>query len=183
MLNGEGELVSWFGDGTSPALFNVQHSTASMTVSDGVVSAQGTSYLTHTMAGDPLDLLAGFSAYVVCRVPDYTTFNASNRLFWMRAGGSSLLNVFFPNAIGRVQVSAGGANAVASGLTQAEMETFAVWGFVHDLGAGQLRILRNGVIKGSTTLAAPLTGLTNYRILSNSFAQSKDAVTFGFSSA
>lgn len=185
--NGD-ELVSWSGDGLTPAVFVPNHPSAVMNVENGVVSANGVGYLSWVILdgeGQPTtqDLSLGVSVYVVCKVPDASVAIAGNRLFWTRAStGSSRLNAYFPSSANTVQLGTLSSTLTASGLSNAELETEAVWGFIYDTGNGGARILRNGVTLASGPATVPITDAANHRILNASHAQVRDAVTFGFGS-
>jgi len=182
------ELVSWSGDGLTPAVFVPNSGSTIMNVDSGVVSANGNGYLSWIILvgeGQPTthDMSLGVSIYVVCKVPDASVAIPGNRLFWTRSStGSSRLNAFFPSAANTVQLATLSGNLSASGLSNADLETEAVWGFIYDTANSEARILRNGVTLASMAATVPITDAANHRILNASHAQVRDAVTFGFGS-
>lgn len=150
-----------------------------ITAGGGVVSASpaGSGNLLYDTIA-PLDLPLGFSAFVACRVPDVDSVGASNRLFMLYAGAPTVFNAIMPVASGTVQLTTNGGNVTAPGLSEADLETFAVWGFVVDLVAGTGRILRNGVTLASGPLTADFSGVTRYRALLNAALEVQGALLF-----
>ena len=155
-----------------------------ITATGGVVAASAAgsgSLLYDTIA--PLDLPLGFSVFAACRVPDVAVSGSSNRLFMLYAGASTVFNAIMGAAAGQVQLTTNGGNVTATGIAEADLEAFAVWGFVVDLVTGTARILRNGVTLASGAVTSDLSGVTRYRVLLNAAIEVQGALVFDRGSA
>ena len=150
-----------------------------ITAGGGLVSASpaGSGNLLYDTIA-PLDLPLGFSVFAACRVPDVDAVGASNRLFMLYAGAPTVFNAIMPSAPGQVLLTTNGGNVAANGISEADLETFAVWGFVVDLVTGTGRILRNGVTLASGPLTADFSGVTRYRALLNAALEVQGALLF-----
>ena len=149
-----------------------------ITAAGGVVAAAGSGQLYYdTLA--PIDLALGFSVFAVCRVPDaQALIGTSKRLFMINAGAATVFNAIMPSAVGQILLSTNGGNVSAAGISDADMESFAVWGFVADLVTGTGRILRNGATLASGPLTADFSGVTRYTVLLNAAIEVQGALVF-----
>lgn len=176
-LGAGNRVEAWAGGGVQNIALT--GSSEHITAAGGVVAASAAgsgSLLYDTIA--PLALPLGFSVFAACRVPDADTVGASNRLFMLYAGASTVFNAIMPSAPGQVQLTTNGGNVTANGISDADLETYAVWGFVVDLVTGTGRILRNGVTLASGPLTTDLTGVTRYRALLNAALEVQGALVF-----
>jgi uncharacterized protein YmfQ (DUF2313 family) len=178
VVTGAGDRVlEWTSGGLAP--ITMTGASEHITLDNGVIraSAAGAGQLSYdTQETDDLPL--GFSAFVVARMPDASVLGTNNRLFTIEVGAASVFNALLPVSPGVVQLETNGGNVTAAGISDADLETYAVWGFVVDQVEGRGRILRNGVTLASASIAPSFVGVSRYRALLNAALDVKGGLLF-----
>ena len=142
-LGAGNEVLAWQGGGQFPIAL-APFSTGPVLNGDTVEFSEA-STLSYTLQ-IPFDLVGGFSAWMRMRVPDATLQTGARRPFRLLDSSQvALLQAIFPSGTGTVLMTGGGTNVTASGLSNQDLETFAVWGFEWNAAEGTAEITRGGV--------------------------------------